>query len=243
VADFNTAWAYTAQNEGEDSSYEQYTRWGVTVGFLKHYKLGTATVDYIKTLNRESAGSIIKKSIWKLIRGELITNQHVANLLLDAGFNKPAYTIEWACKIYGIPHQYHVDNFFLPQEIINKINAKPQQFYISFWWRWWNYILNSGHFLIGAAGLSKRAYRYVKYGEVGKFDNNYGALAGWQDCKNKKVLSYLETFLKKKGIQLVKKTEPKPTPKPKQSNSSLIIVVGGLIVVGGGFITYKYFKK
>ncbi len=198
MADFNNAWLYTSENEGADSSYEQFTKWGITLPFLKYNKLGVPTNDFIKNLTRESAGEIVKKSIWKIVKGELIINQWVANMLLDAGFNKPAYTIKWCCEIFNIDSAYHIDKFVLPDTIISKINADPKLFYAAFWAKWWYWAINSGHFLIGAAGMSKRINRYVEYGKIGRHDDDSGALRGWQDCKNEKVKGYLEVYLLKK---------------------------------------------
>lgn len=241
MANFSTAWTFTAQNEGSDSSYEQYTKWGITKPFLADWKLAPATDAYIQTITKAKAGEFVNKIIGtKLLRGSLIHNQHIFNMLLDCGFNKPKFVIIFTGQALDRSQaeiDKVIDSFSFPDSWIQAINSgNAKTFYDRFWKRWWTWIHSGGWFVKGAAGLAKRVWRYRKYGEIGAFGDEQGAVEAYLDSTLPKVKQALASYVQKKRLP-IRRTAVQS--KPRSAGGGIWLFSAA---VGAPFV-YRWLKK
>jgi hypothetical protein len=244
MAEFNIAWKYTSENEGSDSSYEQFTKWGVTKPFLAFWKIGRPTNEYINTMTRESAGRIVRKTIWeKVVMGDQISDQHLANLLLDLGFNKPKYAIMFACEIFGVDTKLPIQKFRIPQSVINQLNAKPKWSYDRIWHKWWRWTIDSGHFKQGSViGLSKRLWRYKTYSTVGNPDSLEGVRTAYTETNSGDMRKDLKKYLIRKKA-LPKLPSAQIGFQEKSDFPIVPVVVTAVAVIGGGAAAWWWYKK
>ena len=214
MAIFNEALKITGENEGADSSYDQETKWGITKEFLEFHKLKKpASAAFIKAISNSEAGGYVKKVISDKIfnNADNLIDQHIYNLIIDYGFNKPAFCIRTLGKVLNRTNEIPqaLESLKIPAVWIQAINAAdPKTFYGQLWAEWWAFTINSGTFITGAAGLANRVIRYQNYGSIGKKDNgNAGAKKAYEETTNAKVKAALTKFLGKKSRLTAEKSQ------------------------------------
>jgi thiol-disulfide isomerase/thioredoxin len=199
---FDIAWSYTSANEGKDSSYDQLTKWGITAGFISFHKL-TPKMSVSK-VSETQAKTWVKEVISDKIfnKADRIADQSIYNLIIDFGFNKPSICIKYLGialdKQTDIPQA--IESLKIPDSWIIEINRliienAAAVLYVSLWKQWWKYIIDSGHFKQGAAGLAMRCWRYKDYGSVGSREQKDAVEAALEESTNDEVRAALKSYL------------------------------------------------
>lgn len=250
MANYDVAWAITSENEGpySNESYDMPTNWGVTLPFCRDWKFPVTTVAQLKSLSRAQCGAFVKQIIHAKVLNGYLGNQHLLNMLLDAGFNKPAYTIKWFGRCIGRTIQeinQAVDAFRIPKSWFLAIR-NVEQFYADFWRAWWDWSISSGHFKQAAPGLARRIWRFHQYGSIVPYDNN-GAYYAWKATSNGVVKTHLHNYLLKHPFDSKKEGKRSmPTPNSPAKRIQKRGSRGGNAFfgfLGAGTILYLCFKK
>jgi thiol-disulfide isomerase/thioredoxin len=199
---FDTAWGYTSVNEGGDSSYDQTTRWGITAGFMSSHRL-TPKMSVSK-VSAAQAKIWVKQVISDKIfnQADRITDQFIYNLIIDFGFNKPSICMEYLGIAIDKQDDFPAakESLKIPDSWITEINRRisvgsASTLYASLWNQWWDYIINSGTFKKGAAGLAMRCWRYKDYGTVGARENKEAVKEALAQTTNDAVRTALTLYL------------------------------------------------
>lgn len=113
--DDNGNWTGAAKGKGKLIG----TNLGITAWELKAFLGHMPTVQDMKNLSHSDAAAIFKSKYWKVLRGDEIKDQEIANSIYDSCVNMgPSQAIKLAQRTLKIPETGRMDDFTL-----QKLNA------------------------------------------------------------------------------------------------------------------------
>ncbi len=90
------------------------TKYGISAPVLMAYLGRVPTVEEMKNLSLETVRKIYDKNYWKVIRGDEIANQDIANQIYDMAVTSgPGTAIKMAKKTRNYPESTKMDDQFL----------------------------------------------------------------------------------------------------------------------------------
>lgn len=96
------------------------TRYGISAPVLMAYLVRVPKVSEMKNLSEEIASKIYNKNYWKVIRGDEITNQDIANNIYDMAVTSgPGTAIILAKRARNHPENTRMDDEFL--NLLNQV--------------------------------------------------------------------------------------------------------------------------
>ena len=134
MADFEKAFAYTTENEG-DFSNDKFdsggaTKYGCTIGDLSEYYGRPATIDEVRNLSLDVVKLIFKSRYWDKIHLDQIENDNVACALYDIsivrGVGIPPQYAQKICNAMGA--DLKVDGVMGPKTIAAINAVEPRAF-------------------------------------------------------------------------------------------------------------------
>lgn len=181
MANFNIAWAITAQHES--SNYDSTkndsgniykgvlygSKYGITATFLiEKLKMKNVTPALIKNLTYDQAGQYAKKGVWdSIMNGDAFQNQEVANLVFDWLYQRYGTAISLIGKLFKQTDKeirYMLDYLKFTNKLIAEINnTKPEWAYVGIQQARYKFTTESGVYKANLKGVKARVQSFNAY--------------------------------------------------------------------------------